>query len=342
MHRTPHRAIALALLGTAALGVWLRWALAGKVALGLPFEDLRHAHSHLGYFGLLFPLAWWGWSRAGARTPGRSVLLVYASSTVLATVGFVQAGYGPLAIAGCTVVGAIWLWSAWPLLPRMRRWADPLGAVPLGVALSLACVPPIAINLRTDPDLAHGFVTTFLSGLLLVVVVPSVLASARVSVGGWPALLLTGVLGSLALGVLPTAPARVGLFAYAALLLAPVRTSSLPAHARACWLAVALGIAALAVGLLPNTRPVALGALHFLILGPVLAALMPQTLRHPPPRWAWWLGHAAWGSMCAALVAQAFTAAAWTWTAAALGGTATLLWWAVVLATQLRPLRSHE
>lgn len=336
-------AIALALLGTAAMGVWMRWALAGSLALSLPFEDLRHAHSHLGYFGLLFPLAWLGWHHAGIRRPSRGMLALYALSTLLATVGFLQAGYGPLAIAGSTAVGAGWLWSAWPLLARMKRWHDPLGAVPLGLVLSLACVPPVAINLRTNPDLAHGFVTTFLAGLLLVVVVPSVLASARVSPGPWPALLLTGVLGSLALGVLPNTATRIGLFSYAALLVAPALSSTLATHVRSCWLAVALGIAALALGLLPNTRPVALGAIHFLVLGPVLAVLMRHTLRRRPPAWAWWLGHASWGSMSAALVAQAFTAATWTWTAAAASGTAVLAWWAVVLALQLQPpSKSHE
>jgi len=324
------------------MGVWMRWALAGTLALGLPFEDLRHAHSHLGYFGLLFPLAWMGWKHAGARTPSARALVLYALSTVLATVGFIHAGYGPIAIAGSTAVGAGWVWSAWPLLPRMKQWHDPLGAVPLGLVLSLACVPPVAINLRTDPELAHGFVTTFLAGLLLVVIVPSVLASARVSVGPWPALLLTGSLASLALGVLPNMPTRVGLLAYAALLLAPAYTARLAAHIRACWLGVSLGIAALALGLLPNIRPVALGAIHFLVLGPVLAVLMRHVLRRNPPSWAWWLGHGLWGSMSAALVAQAFTAAAWTWTLAAAGGTGTLLWWAVVGAAQSRLVRGDS
>lgn len=60
-----------ALLGTIGLGVWLRWALAGAVDLLAPFGHLRHAHSHLGYYGLLFPLAWLGWKAAGATIPGR-------------------------------------------------------------------------------------------------------------------------------------------------------------------------------------------------------------------------------------------------------------------------------
>lgn len=325
------RALAVAVLGTLAAGVWMRWSLAGRVALSLPFENLRHAHSHLGYFGMLFPLAWLGWKAAGVRTPGRGWMVFYAVSTAVATAGFVVGGYGPVAIAGSTAVSVVWLWSLGPLRTHMKRWRDPLGAVPLGLLLSLACVPPVAIHLRTDPDLAHAFVSTFLSGLLFVVVVPSVLAGARVSAGPWPGLLLTGALGALALGVSPTWPARLGLAGFAALLTAPVASKTLPLHTRASWLGVVVGIVALALGLLPNTRPVALGAVHFLILGPVMAVLAPRALQVDPPAWAWWLGHALWGSMSAALVAQAFVSGAWTWTAAALGGTGTLLWWAAAI-----------
>ncbi len=329
-------ALGLALLGTLSVGVWLRWSLAGQVGLSLPFEHLRHAHSHLGYFGLLFPLAWFGWRAADAPTPGRRTLWLYALSTVAASIGFVQAGYGPLAIAGSTAVGAVWLWSALPLRANMKRWSDPLGAVPLGLLLSMACVPPIALTLRSNPQLAHGFVTTFLSGLLFVVIVPSALASARVSVGPWPLLLLTGALGAAALGVYPSVLSRAGLLGFAVLLLAPARTRSMPAHLRVCWLAVAVGIVGLAIGLLPNTRPVALGAIHFLILGPVLAGLAPSVLRSPPPAWAWWLGHGLWGTMSGALVAQAFTSHGWTWTVAAIGGTGTVAWWGAVVVVQGR------
>lgn len=316
-----------ALLGTIGLGVWLRWALAGAVALPAPFGHLRHAHSHLGYYGLLFPLAWLGWKAAGAAIPGRRSLSLYAASTAVAFVGFALAGYGPVAIAASTVIAAIWLYSVAPLVRRMARLHDPLGAVPLGLVASLACVPPIALNLRSDPALAAGFVSTFLSGLLFVVIIPSTLAARRISPGPWPLLLVSGGLGAAALGVAPSLPARAGLVVYAGLLLVPAFARWLAPHARYAWLPVTVGLLAMAVGLLPNTRPVALGAIHFLILGPILATLAPSWMRRPPSARMWWLGHGLWGAMSAALVAQAFVAERWTWTAAAIGGTGTALWW---------------
>lgn len=316
-----------ALLGTVGLGVWLRWALAGAVDLPVPFGHLRHAHSHLGYYGLLFPLAWLGWKAAGAAIPGRRSLSLYAASTAAAFGGFALAGYGPVAIAASTVIAAIWLYSVAPLVRRMARVHDPLGAVPLGLVASLACVPPIALNLRSDPALAAGFVSTFLSGLLFVVIIPSTLAARRISPGPWPLLLVSGGLGAAALGVAPSLPARAGLVVYAGLLLVPAFARRLAPHARYAWLPVTAGLLAMAVELLPNTRPVALGAIHFLILGPILATLAPLWMRRPPPPRMWWLGHGLWGAMSAALVLQAFIADRWTWTAAALGGTGTALWW---------------
>ncbi len=70
----------LRLLATASvasglfLGVGLRWGMAGELHLPLPFDHFRHAHSHTGYFGVLFPLAWLGWAACGIAPLGRRSL----------------------------------------------------------------------------------------------------------------------------------------------------------------------------------------------------------------------------------------------------------------------------
>lgn len=323
--------LAVAISITITIGLWLRWALAGHAPLlAVPFANLRHAHSHLGYFGVLFPLAWLGWRAAGVRLPSFFVLALYAVSTGMACAGFVMSGYGALAIAGSTAVAAIWLYSSLPLFSRIKNPSDLLSVVPLGIIASLACVPPVAIFLRSDPELARGFVATFLSGLLFLVIVPSALASRGIQAGPWPLFFVAGVLASLCLGVFPSLPTRVFLLVYAGLLSAPVRRTTLDTHLRIVWALVALGFVALALGALPNLRPVALGATHFLILGPVLGTLAPTWLA-PFPTWWWCIGHLSWGGMSAALVAQAFTANSRTWFFAALGGTIAVLWWALTL-----------
>lgn len=318
----------LALAVTLGLGVWMRWALAGHAALALPFDHLRHAHSHAGAFGVLFPLAWLGWRAAGAPAPGPRAQLVYALATMISVLGFLRAGYGPIAIAGSTAVAAVWLISAWRIRGRMSSLWDPLGGVPLGVVLALACVPPIAWFLRRDPDLAHGFVGAFLSGLLLLVVVPSALAGRGVSAGPWPLTLAAGALGALALGPWPSWPGRLGL-AFTATALMGLARSDLPTHLRLTWVAAGVGLAALAAGVVPNNRPVGLGAIHFLVLGPILGTLAPRWLPRELPTTAWWIGHALAGGMGLALVAQGMglDLGISTWTASAVFGTGTATWW---------------
>lgn len=319
--------LAVALGGTLALGLWLRSALAGWVDLPAPFVNLRHAHSHLGYYGLLFPLAWRAWGVCGRPTPGSRVSWAYALAVAVAILGFVTAGYGPVAIVGSTAIAGFWLWSATPLVRGMRDLHDPLGAVPIGLVLSLSCVPPVAMTLRVDPELAHRFVATFLSSLLLLVVVPSVFAARRVAFGPWPLFVLLGASGALALGVAPHPVARFGLIGLAALLARAGTSRRLAAPTRVGWGVAAAGMACLAAGVLPNTRPVALGATHFLVLGPLLGSAAPLIVARPPSDRAALVGLGCATVLAAPLVAQGFGAAGWTSGVSAVGGAATLVWW---------------
>lgn len=328
-------AIGLALVATLVVGFLLRWLLAGRLALGWDFGHLLHAHSHLGYYAVLFPLAWLGWRQAGATSLPARVLAVYAVATAVAFFGFVRAGYGPEAIAGSTVVGAIWLVSAWPHRVRWRTLGDPLAAVLPGVVFAMICIPPIAILLRRDPALARAFVATFLAMLLLAVIIPSALAARRLT-APWPALLVAAVFGAASLGIWPAAPARIGLAAYAALVAWAVWRNVLALHLRLVWLTMVLGLLAVALGALPNTRSVMIGAIHFAVLGPVLATLAESWLRGRLPVWAWWLSHASAAALAGPLVAQGLGTGFWTATASAIGGSCVLAWWTLVLLLTLR------
>ena len=291
------------------------------------FGNLRHAHSQLGYYGVLFPLAWAAWSRIEAPVPSTRVLIAYGVATAVATFGFIRAGYGPEAIAGSTLIGTIWLISAWPLRSRLRDLHDPLAVVPFGVVGALACIPPIAVFLRRDPDLAHGFVATFLSGLLLGVIVPSVCATISSRRAPWPVVLLAAGAGAAALGVTDAPLARAGLLLYGTLLGGFAWSADLPVHGKVMWAAVACGLGALALGVLPNARPVAIGAIHFLILGPILEPLLPESLRTAAPTPAWWVHHAGVTLLSGPLVLQGIGAGNWTLTASAIGGSVVTVWW---------------
>lgn len=255
-------------------------------------------------------------------------MVVYALATALSFAGFLRAGYGPEAIAGSTIVGAIWLWSAFRLRGALWRFEDPLGLVPPGIIAAMVCVPFIALTLRKDPAFAQHLVATFLGTLLLVVVTPSALASLGVRAWPSPLLSLAGLMGAASLGLWQGWPARVGLAVYGLWLASVVKERGLSWALRLAWLLVGVGLVAMAVGLVPNVRPAVIGALHFLVLAPVLLSLAPRL-------WPAFSRLAVTPLLLAVvllsgpLVLQALGVGAHTLEASALGGLLVLAWWLV-------------
>lgn len=304
----------------------MRWAFAGAWPFGLDFNHLRHAHSHLGAYGVLFPLAFLAWRRLGAPAPGQRMLAVYFAATVVAVIGFLRAGYGPEAIAGSTVVGALWLVSAFRLRGRVLERANPLALVPPGLVAAMLCVPLIALNVRRNPTLAQEAVATFLSTLLLVAVTPSALAALGVRAWFTPVLTLCGLAGAASLGVFPSMLTRAGMTVYAAWLLSVALERSLGWTLRLSWGLVGAGLMAMSFELVPNVRPSVIGSLHLLVLGPVLLSLSRSVWpRRSATAEAILL--VGVGLLSGPLVAQAFGVVEATMQLSAVGGTVVVLWW---------------
>lgn len=337
MIRAPLRAIALGLVTTLALGVYLRWYLAG-VGVGLPtwtrFPYLRHAHSHLGYYAVLVPLAWLAWHARGVAALRPREAWTYAAFTLVATIGFVQSGYGLLGIVGSTVVGVLWLLAAFRAARAARGSDDPLLTILCGTVAALACIPIIAIALRRDPALAANAVQSFLALMLFLVAAPSALVALQLRQRAAWGLCVAGVGAGLALGLWDALPTRTALLVLAAYWLDAARR--MPAAAlQVAWTAAALGLAALGLRLVPNTHDVGVGAIHFLVLGPLLMALAWRKPGGGVREWGWWVYLAAVALLAGPLVARGLGAgAAWTALASAVGGTGVLIWWGVVLGTR--------
>lgn len=326
----------IALLGTVLLGLLLRWYLAG-VGLPLPtgttFANLRHAHSHLGYYAVLVPLAWLAWERGSELTLLRRwERRLYGAATITATIGFVRSGYGVLGIVGSTVVGIIWILAAWRIARQTRATDHPLVVVLPGTLLALACIPLIARSLRTDPAFAASAVQSFLTVLLFLVVAPGALAAAGVRQRWAWGSLVTGVLAALALGLWSSTASRLGLALHALYWLDAARKMDSLVFA-APWWAASAGLLAVAGGIVPLTHDVAIGALHFLILGPMISALARHQFTPALASAAWWWHHAAVMLLCAPLLLRGVVVTGqWTSSASAIGGTAVVVWWLAVLA----------
>lgn len=327
--------VAAGLLATLLFGVWIRWRLAGvpiHAALdAVPFAFARHAHSHLGYYALLIPLAWHAWRQRGHQGLSATEALVYGAATVLSTIGFLRAGYGVLAIIGSTIVALQWMLAAWRVARAAPR-GDLLTLMFPGTLIALAWIPVIAASLRRDPELSAAAVQTFLAALMFTVVAPSALAARGVTRHASPVLVaVLGLGAAVALGVWPGWPARLALAAYAAWWLTALRPAALPLRLALPWGAAGVGLLTVSTGLLPYGHDVGIAAVHYLVLGPLLPMFLDARLGARVSPWAWWTYQSLVGAFAASIALRSVVQVAWPSQAAAIIGTAILGWWALAL-----------
>lgn len=322
--RPPEFAVVVAFISTLLLGLWLRARWAGWP---LPAWDdllLRHAHMHLGWYGLLVPLVWALATRERRATPGPRWALAYGAAVLASTVGFLAEGYGPAAIAGSTIVLAVWLRLAWAFGPDIRRRAWGSVVAP-GLLLAALCIPPIAVFTRRDPALAIALVRTFLGLMTWTVLVP-VLLEAR----AWPAPRplawgLAAVATALWFGgawhpTLAAGPAVLGL-------LVAVRAAverQQKTLERVLWLGTGLCLTGFGLTATPLNHLTGVAAVHGLILGPVAASALAAFSFHRP-RWAVHGLPISGLAMAGALVAPHFGILAHMQAAATLAGLGVLI-----------------
>lgn len=320
------------LAGVIGMGLWLRLWLAGLVESPLGFAELRSAHSHLAFYGLIFPGAWLAWLGRGVHVPGPRTLAVYTVAVLASTLAFAHSGYNLVSIVGSTVVLGVWLRWATPLFRLFgeRSWAGV--AAPVVLAASLA-IPVVAVLTRRGDPMAVEVVRAFLTWLLLGVAAPAALHRVQAPAPpAWASSLV--VLGAgLALGPAPSlytntllAVAGVGVVRAAALSVAPRAV-------QAGWFVMGVGLVGLGVGVLPEDYAVTLAGLHFAALGPVFT-----TLLRPADSWlTGWAYLTTLGGFAAAISAPALIGGGFWPLVSALAGAAVVGFW---LADALRPDRT--
>lgn len=280
------------LLGTALCGFILRLQMAGTDFGAAASLDWRRAHSHLGYYGFLFPAAWFCWSAAGRWAPAGRWFGIYSALVVTSFAGFLAQGYGLLATVSSTLILAVWLFFAWKnrIFPGIQR-GSPLNAVPLNVLFAACCIPVIALVSSRSPALLVPVVRMFMTILMLGVFVPSLLSAfaLRSTVPIlWVILPLLSAVD--AAGFAFNAVPRAGTIGYGVLLAITVLRVPRPSFALPLWLAghwllFAGGLVFHGLGFLPKSQPVVIAGLHFLVLGPIFLSLAHARLRLaiPPP-----------------------------------------------------------
>jgi hypothetical protein len=263
--------IGAALALTLGVGLVLRLFLAGyRVPVG-DFSHLRHVHTHLGTYGVLFPLMWWVWKTNGLRIPGPWALAFYAVAVVVSAVGFAQSGYGLVSIAGSTAVLGVWMLSAWKVRDQMRPDGGWLASAPLAILTGALMVPLVAQ--AASPERVQAVVRSFLSMLMLGALVPSALH--RLPAPAPPPLVwfCAATAAALSVGAVAVAPLQLGLVALAAMLAWALWRAQAPLDLRLAWGLAAVGMLVVGVGLVPMDRQMAVAGTHYLVLGPLLLSM---------------------------------------------------------------------
>jgi hypothetical protein len=322
----------MGLVATLLLGVLLRFALAGRGMWFGEFPHIRSAHSHLGYYGVLFPFVWAQWSRRGQAVPSLCWRSIYGIATVAASVDFAIHGYAPVSIIGSTIVLGVWISSA---LPRLRHQAQPdwSAVAPIAILASSVIIPVVAVlSSRQDPA-ATLWVQAFLSWLLLGVGAGSGMdALDAPPPPKW--LHALAVLGTgFALGPIQHPITRLFLILEAWILIQAAWRGRGPLELRVCWSLAGLGFAGVGSGAVAWNAVLAVAALHFLLLGPVLVVLAAPNLMGMS-RMAYLLAVAAFGG-CIAMTA--FSDRSWWPITAAWTGSGIAAFWILRAILRFRP-----
>lgn len=265
------RFAALFALGTVALGLALRWEfVTGSLgAAGFNFGNLRHAHSHGGYYGVLM-LPWmWAVTRR-ARLP-RGFFAVYAGVAAVAALAFAPYGYNALTIVLATAVWVAWGWAGIASLRAGLGRDGWLAATPWVVFAASLLIPAVGVTAGSRPALSMALVHFFLGALLLGVFVPMALSFSRVPLRlpKWlPPVAAFAAAGAAAFDTAPGAGAALVVFG--AVLAAA--GWSLPWRRRVLWVAAALGFVAAGLDERFRGSDARIAGMHFTILGPVLLA----------------------------------------------------------------------
>lgn len=287
--------LSLFVIITGLLGLLLRWQLTGYGTATLMEWDLRRAHSHLGFYGVLFPVAW---SIYGARklwAPKGKLLLTYLLLCLLSVFAFLLQGYGFLAIASSTGVLIVWILFGWRNQSIralfQKDWTAPAS---FSIYLSAILIPLVAVITKRDTSLANQIARFFLSLLIFGVFIPVTLRSLKgraPHAGLW---FLTSILGASFL-TFPESPRVLGLalawlgFEIARSILQrnplPHPNTVQDLRLRMMWFVLATGFVAVGTNLFPPNYVQAIAGIHFLFLGPVLLSYLLIEREKRPPEW---------------------------------------------------------
>lgn len=274
----PYYLVASAfLVMTVLLGLGLRWEFVTGwfSSQGIHFPDLRHAHSHAGYYGVLIVALWAGMRLEGLYVFARWGLWSYAAVSAAAVGIFLFQGYIAATIVLSTVVLGYWLLAAW-LQIRSRTGATSwLDVAPWNLVIGAAMVVPIALMAGRNPLLSASLAHLFVTVLLLGVFIPASWAALGIARRTSVVFFTIFALGASLHVAFPEESGFLGLVflgGYGIAVLNIAMRRRLGWVGRLYWLAFAIAIGATVLWEPLIDYRSRIAGIHFVILGPVLTS----------------------------------------------------------------------
>ena len=267
------------LLLTVLLGLGLRWEfVTGWFSRqGIFFPDLRHAHSHAGYYGVLVLALWAAMRAEGLYIFHRWGLLLYGGLSAASVGLFAFHGYSPTTIVLSTLILGYWLVAAWMQIRSRTGAISWLDVAPWNMMVGATLVIPIALTASSEPAFSASLAHLFVTLLLLGVFVPAAWAALGIARRTSRMFFSIFALGASLFFAFPEESGFLGqvfVVGYAIAILNVGVRRRLGWIARVYWILFAVGVGA-AVGWEPlmdyRTR---IAAIHFVILGPVLTSFV--------------------------------------------------------------------
>ena len=274
------------LVVTVALGITMRVDQTNGFAsrAGFLFVNLRHAHSHAGFYGLLTLAAWL--ASAQHTTFGPRGTAIYAGLALTSSTLFSFIGYRPITIVLSTVIAATWLFVAWrhqrARSSDQRTFSDQFFAV---LVIGTALIPVIAISAKRDLMLSRQVAHLFIGWLLLGLFLPAALQALGVA-RRIPVALYLGIVALTLARVIfgPSLPAVMAVFPVVAagLMVEILRHSGLPRGWLALWSVWPITTALSALPMFSG-EPWRIAGVHMWILGLTLPSLARALFGRNPP-----------------------------------------------------------
>lgn len=162
----------VALITLMLIGILMRLQFAGLLPKELSMLQLRQAHSHLGFFGVLVPMTWMINQTFSVNSKYNNILYFYVGLVITSFFSFLDSGYNVISHIASGLIFGIWIFTLFKIESHdlVQLPEKFMNSILLICSLAMVIIGRKFFPNLTVDKLAHGFVFN----LLFLIITPSV------------------------------------------------------------------------------------------------------------------------------------------------------------------------